>query len=87
MFVVVVCLALGHAQPRLHLLIRSWFCCVLFVVVCLCLVIVVHVLCFDVVLWFRLWFCFAFCFLFVHAMSLCCFFVVSLLLFDVIVFL
>ena len=35
--VVVVSLAICYAQPRLRLLIRSWCCCVLFAVFCLCL--------------------------------------------------
>ena len=58
-------LRLGYAQPRLRLLIRSWFCCVLFVFF------VFHDWCFDVVLFCKFACGFVSLVLFVHVFCFC----------------
>ena len=68
LFVVVLSLALGYAQPRLRLFIRCWCC--FFVVLCLCFFVCLS--CF--VFWY--WFCFValfvFFIVFVSCLFLCC---------------
>ena len=76
-FVVAVCLALGYAQPRLRLLIRSWFGFVLFVCLCLCSCLFV-MFCVLILVRFVGLFVGLFPFsLFVYLLSLACFCVVA----------